>query len=76
LDKAFARLPTQPVSQSVAVKLWFGMYEECGELTYEQIAKQFNLSERQARYQVQEGISKLRRFMEEEASNMIRRAKN
>ena len=74
LEKAFGNLPTRPVSQSIAVKLWFGMLPECGELNYEQIAKVLNVSERQARYQVQQGLSKLRRLLEEDAKQLVQRA--
>ena len=74
LEKAFSHLPTRPVSQSLAIKLWFGMLPECEALNYEQIAKVLNLSERQARYQVQQGLSNLRRLLEEEAKQLVQRA--
>jgi hypothetical protein len=74
LEKAFGNLPTRPVSQSLAVKLWVGMLPECGKLNYEQIAKLLNLSERQARYQVQQGLSNLRRLLEEDAKQLVQRA--
>jgi uncharacterized NAD-dependent epimerase/dehydratase family protein len=74
LEKAFSQLPTEPVSQSLAIRLWFGMLPECGELSYPEIARVLDLSERQARYQVQQGMSNLRRLMEEEAKQLVQRA--
>jgi DNA-directed RNA polymerase specialized sigma24 family protein len=73
LEKAFSHLPTRPVSQSHAIKLWFGMYPECGELSYPEIARVLDLSERQARYQVQQGLSNLRRLLEEDAKQLVQR---
>ena len=67
VERAFRHLPVRPIRQSLAVKLWLGMVPQRKAKTYREIASLFNISERQARYQVQQGLSTLRIALEEEA---------